>query len=299
MRFVRHTAETVLAGLLLSSGVGCSNGGGGDPNPPTLYNHCGTEGSVGNLNLMVFPQTDTTTGGTRFQAEVATGPVPDVFQVLATQNTCLLREEPAVTCTPACPGGSTCVPGNQCDPEPNWVSVGTVTLGGLGAPVEIDPMGTSLMTSYDQILSNVPYPPAAQGALITLQTAGGDYAPFALMGRGIPPLQLTVPDFVVTRGQPLTVTWTTPDQPGAARIQIDLAIGPSAAPHGQIKCNFPDSGEAQIPASLINQLFDLGVGDSAELDVARVTIDARIIEPGCVEFWVSSPVTVSGTISGG
>jgi hypothetical protein len=174
-----------------------------------------------------------------------------------------------------------------------------VTLDGLRAPVEISPIGTPPSISYDQPLSNVPYPPAEPGAPIILLTAGGDYAPFALSGRGIPPLELTVPHLVVARNQPLSLTWTAPDQPGAARIRLTLSVGPAATPHAQIECDLPDTGTAQIPASLIDQLFNLGVGGFSAINVARVTIDSITIQPGCVEFWVSSPITQVGTISPG
>jgi hypothetical protein len=185
---------------------------------------------------------------------------------------------------------------NQCAPQPDFASVGVLTLGGLAAPVAVSPMGTSPSIDYDQILSNLPFPPVTPNAPITLQTGGGDFAPFTLMGLGIQPLALTTTDLVVTRDQPLSLTWAVPDPPGAAQIRINLTVGPAAPPHGDIECDFPDTGSAQIPASLINQLFDLGVSNSAFVNAARVTIDSSTIASGCVEFWVSSPVVLAGAI---
>jgi hypothetical protein len=293
MHLGHRVAGTMLAGLLLS--LGCSDSRALGP-PPTLFNPCGPEPSVSNFNLMVFGETDTTIGYTRFHGAVGTRESPNRYQVLATEGSCHLRALPELNCAPPCTGGLVCGTGNQCAAHPDFVSVGTVTLDGLGAPVEISPMGEVPVISYDQPVLDVPYPPADPGAPITLQTGGGDYAPFALTGRGIPPLKLTVPDLVVARGQPLSLTWTAPDAPGAARIKADLSVGPAAAPHAQIKCDLPDTGSAQIPASLIDQLFSLGVGEFSVITAARVTIDSTTIEPGCVEFWVSSPISQVGNI---
>lgn len=149
----------------------------------------------------------------------------------------------------------------------------------------------------------IPYPPAPAGAPIAIHTSGGDYAPFSLAGRGIPQLQMTSPSPIVMRDQPFAVDWVAPLWPGDARVTVTLDLGQNAgldassAASVYVTCDFPDTGSASIPASLVNRALDAPVGTEPGVFLRRNVVDSTAIAPGYVEFVVDSyarqPVTVA------
>jgi len=203
-------------------------------------------------------------------------------------NCRLMRASGALQCPSTCPQSQWCFADDgTCMPLYSAHSVGTVRVDGVQNPVEIS-------QPYEADPGAVPWPAAAPGTLLTLHAAGGEYAPFTLYGRAVTPLILPPDALRVTRDQPLTITWSPADPASGARIEADIDLGNNAGldrgsvSSGTIACDFPDTGSAEVPSSLLGTLFDMGVGSGPQMILRRHTVDSIDLAPGCVDFVVES-----------
>jgi hypothetical protein len=238
---------------------------------------------------------DSTSGSAEIDGTVWDRPQPSFVPrtVVAAEGACALTEDdPGTSCTPSCAGDEVCTQDGTCV---NWVahSVGTVQLTGLDRPVSLEPP-TSGFVTYSSGAGDVPYPGAAPGAAITLQTSGGDYAPFTLTAYGLTPLWQRAGALPVARDQPLTIEWNarSPQEPtrlvATVYLAGDLTDGGNVPGNPEIVCTFPDTGTGTVPASLLTRLIDLGVGSAPALGLERMTVGSTQIAPGCVDFQVLS-----------
>jgi hypothetical protein len=292
------TARAVLfLGALSIVGVACGGGGGGGTggggtggggtgntggSSSALYEPCSDADRLGGFSakLLADSQTTAVAGGVR-NAVRAT----DVWQQVATGGECRLVVGPTLTCAPACANPLICAGQNQCVDEPRFQDVGAVTVTGVGAST----VTAALITGNNYYASvDTPYPPAAAGANIGLQVAGGSLGGFSLMGRGISELQVPSTPLTVMGGQAFSFSWTAPAQPGAARISASLDIAHHGGVFARVDCDFADDGSGEIPATLIDQLIGYGTAGFPELILIRRTVDSTSIASGCVDFQVAS-----------
>jgi hypothetical protein len=221
----------------------------------------------------------------------------DFQRAVVSDGACTLMERDwGIPCTPACAGDEACYPDGTCAPNPIGHSVGTVTLTGLqSGRSSFEPSGGTI--AYAASADDLPYPPAAPGAAISLDTPGGDYAPFTLAGRGVSPLLPRTGTLAVARDQPLTIEWGAPSLPAATRLIAsvnlgnDNQFGGSVPGAGYLVCNFPDTGAATVPTALLSQLMDQGVGAAPLLTMQRTTVSSTQITHGCVDFSVTTSAT--------
>ena len=299
-----------VACALLGFGYGCGGGNGGGGAGTGGGGPGGSGGSGGSSATLYRPCTDAThLGGfavelledipnTSIAGGVREGVLPaSVWQQVATGGDCRLIVGPTLTCTPACANPQICAGQNQCIAEPRFRSAGTATITGVGASpivVSANAVNSSYYASVD-----TPYPPAADGANITLQVAGADIPALSLSGRGIPELQFPGTALTVTRGQAFAFTWTPPAQPGAARISASLDIAHHGGVAARIECDFDDDGSGEMPTALVDQLIDRGTAGFPELTLTRRTVDSTMIPAGCVDFQVASVIPRQVTVCSG
>ncbi|HEY7375168.1 MAG TPA: hypothetical protein VIF57_23605 [Polyangia bacterium] len=290
-------------GLRDAGGAGFFDGGGAGASSGSSFVACAPNTQVGAMYLAV-QATSTTTGYTAFDATIWDGVHAEPYQNVATSGACaLLAGAPPADCTPPCAGAQICRPPGQCAPPPQTHSVGYIEIAGLANPFMLPPFDGGTIT-YESEPGSEPFPPAAAGALLTLTTTGGDYAPFSLTGTGVAPLFPPAGTLTVARDQPLALTWPSQGGPAQVRVSADVDLGNNtgldmgrAPGTGIVRCEFSDSGAGTVPAELINTLLDQGVGTGPQVRLTRQTVDSTTIAPGCVEFTVASGTTQPVTIN--
>jgi hypothetical protein len=206
---------------------------------------------------------------------------------------CQLFEGTFRSCTPTCEVGEICTGPSSCRRLAVAASAGTVTLSGLPVPVMMEP--SSATSRYYQALPE-PLPPFGPAARLGLHATGAVYPAFTVEGRGLEPLAVSAGPIHVVPGQPLSVTWTAPSTPGVARVAMRLGFGGEI--DVRVVCDFPDTGQAVVPAALIEQALARGVTGDAFVNVRRQTIGSTTLPHGCVDFWVASQVWRDLTVEG-
>jgi hypothetical protein len=175
-----------------------------------------------------------------------------------------------------------------------------VTVRGLVVPLAMQPNDIT-HTYANPALPMLPHPGFLPGADLRIDAEGGDYAPFGLRGWGISPLVLSGDAIDVRRSEPVRLAWEAPSAPGPARVNVQLNINFHGSNSAWIECDFPDTGAAEMPASLVDGLFEQGLSGNPTLTAVRRSATSLDIEPGCVEMLVysqvSTPVQVEGVVS--
>jgi len=271
-----------------SGGTGGSESTGGDAaNIP--YAPCSAAASVGGFELVLDPEY------TSLEGKVFDAVDPRlVDSEVASEGACRLVTPPSLLCDPGCaPSTEVCAPANQCVPVPAGRGVGAVSVSGLAVPVEMTPNGAT--ANYRA--SGVPNPGFAPGADIRLSAAGGDYSAFELRGWGIGLLEVTS-EITVTEGQPTVLQWAPPASTSPARVVVSLDVNNHGSTEASIECDFEDTGEGQIPASLIDALIAQGTSGFPSVTLTRRTASSASIEPGCVELDVMSTLDLDVTLTG-
>ncbi len=227
------------------------------------------------------------------KVEDGTVPLSVLEQVLADAG-CRLMKRNNPFCDPPCAADETCDHDGTCIPYPEPLDLGTVTVSGLSEPVSMEPV----MPGYSYFDTSMPHPAFEPMALVTLKTSGGALDPFGLHGVGVHPLTVAGEGWVVEEGQPLAVAWTPPD--GASRSTVDLRL--NIDQHGispiTVWCEFEDDGAGEIPATVIQGLFDAGVSGFPNGALSRRTADSVMVGGGCVDLSVASPRVVDVDVAG-
>jgi hypothetical protein len=273
-------------------------GSEGAADDPSSYQPCNPATRVGGFEIGLFDRPgDAFTqirGAVRNLVEPAS-----VWLEVAREGECRVIAGRSLVCQQACPSDQTCTGENTCVDEPRSQDLGTVTVTGLAGPVLVLQYVAG-MGYYAPLPPAVPFPPAPPDGEIRLQTSGGVYAPLSLIGHGIEPLRFEAALRVVP-GQPLAIEWTPPARNGVARIEIVLDLAAHGAVAARLACAVPDTGRAVISASLVDQLIAQGIGGYPRITLRRRAVVSTTIEPGCVEFGVSSEkvrdVAIEGVIS--
>jgi hypothetical protein len=229
-----------------------------------------------------------------FSGSVADGVVPvNVLEQVGEEGSCTLLRRNNPFCDPGCAAGQTCDFDGNCIPYPVNHDVGVVTVTGLEKPVMLEPVPPTF-SYFDTML---PHPGFEPGALITVQSTGGDYSPLLLHGIGVEMVVPEADELHLAGDTPLDVAWT----PGDARTTMRLQLGVDqhgTSPLAMI-CSVPaDAGTLTISGELITQFLDNGISGFPSADFHFETVDSVDIEPGCVDFAVRSHAQVVVFIEG-
>ena len=275
-------------------GSGGSGGAGGTGSPSgdaasIPYAPCSAETSVGGFELVLDPEY------TSLEGKVFDAIDPRLVATeVASEGACRLLTPPSLLCDPGCnPSAEVCAPNNQCVAVPAGRSVGTVSVSGLVSPVEMNPNAAT--ANYRA--AGLPNPGFAPGADVRLSAAGGDYSPFELRGWGIGLLEVTS-EITVTEGQPTLIQWTPPASASPAHVVVSLDVNNHGSTEASIECDFADTGQGEIPVSLIDALIAQGTSGFPSVTLTRRTASSASIEPGCVELDVMSTLDLDVTLTG-
>lgn len=262
----------------------------GDPATVELAGSCPLEARFGGFLVALFD------GYSIVDGSVADGIVPvSVLEQVAASGDCRLMKRNNPHCDPPCGHGETCDFDGSCIPFPANQDLGTVTIGGLGKPVIMQPVGDG-RNYFD---TKLPHPVFEPGALVELRTGGGAFEPAVLHGVGVEPLVLVDTEWVLKDDEPLTFRWEPPShEPARGHVHLRLNIDQHGVTPIQLFCELPDTGEATVAEELLAMLIQAGVTGFPNATVTRRTVDAAEVGEGCMDLTLASPVSPSVRVDG-
>jgi hypothetical protein len=293
----RVVLGTGLLGLVATLGAcssdspsGGSNAGGtpaGSAGSTSVGGSAGTSSGAGELYGSVVvalnaPEDDGAGYSTligRFFSALTPDPFP--LKLDSEADGCQLKVPNLPFCSEPC-APDVCTADDVCTPHPEPVSVGALSVQGLGAALSLSP-ATSMLVYQSPSLA---YPPCEGGTKVS---ASADR--FSLEAECITPLELTGPEpLPVKSGEVVHVTWVPAVSGATSRVRIGLDVSHHGGKKGQIDCEVPDTGSFDIPEALVTKLISLGLAGYPTINVNRVSVgvDARNDQ---VSLVLSSSVT--------
>jgi hypothetical protein len=277
------------AGTGGGSGASGPGGGSGGASSGPLRGECDIAVRVGRFS--VEGQSDFGV----VQGAVFDGVVPTAIPRLVSESgPCKLLERRNLVCTPACVGATTCGEGGACIAYPRQISVGNVTISGLTQATNLSPQDPG--NGY--FAPGADNPPFAVGSEVTLTAEGqSGLLAFELKGFGSPPLG-PKPSWLIERGKSLSVLWQNGEPAARTGVTVELSVDQHGLSPLTLACEFEDTGTASIPASVIDRLLDSGVSGFPNGRIFRRTADRVLLEHGCVDLLVGSPLAADVTVAG-
>jgi hypothetical protein len=261
---------------------GGASGGGSAPLGGTS-----AQGPHGTFTIALNPEVEDEPAYTSIYGKVYSGPYPtDVIEtVVASDAKCTVYKYSLQACyDPSCTGDQTCVAENVCEARPSPVSVGDVSVTGIGA----SPLKLSATNLNYQYPLDLPYPGVSEGEPVTLTASGGAFTPFSISAPGVAPIATSESSYLLANDQPLTVNWT----PGASSVDAEVTATLNISKHGgsagYMLCTTTDSGSLTIEADVLNALLGLGVAGFPELLLKRSTRGEATVAGGTIALDVEA-----------
>jgi hypothetical protein len=256
----------IAIGMAISVTAAC--GGGGEDAidaGPVVLDPCGA-GDPRSATIDVSQRSDVFHAGVyaRIEAVVRDAIEPPLHAVVAEEGDCrYLRLEPGF-CEPACGGGEQCTTGSECLPVPALVSGGTLTVTGVGEPIEIEPEDTSAGTYLGP--TGLPAALFDETMVIGARLEGDDFPTVELRARGVAAIDtdLTASGFELPPGQDAEIMWTAgPDPDVCVEVVLNGFNEAHGAPLGDIVvCEGPDDGSLIVPQALAD---DFPIGETPDV----------------------------------
>ncbi len=252
-----------------------------DPDTVGLDGTCALEDDYGGFVVEVYEDLSNVEGA------VSDGVVPEsVLENILEDNGCVLWRQNLAYCDGGCDAGYVCDFEGNCLPYPSNQDLGTVSIGGLGTDVAMEPV-TPGYTYYDTSLA---HPAFTGGELIALRMPAGTYGPVTLHGVGVEPLAGLGDGWFVEDGVDTIITW---DPPTASVVRSDIVVKVRIDLHGStpltLACTWEDTGSGTIPGKVMAQMVAGGVTGFPQGFIWRRTADKAEVGEGCMDLVVSSP----------
>lgn len=265
----------------------------GDPATIPLAGECPLANRYGSFSVDVYEDYSLVSGA------VANGVNPvTVLELMAEEGGCQLLRRNNPFCDPPCDAGDVCDFSGSCIPFPTNQDIGTVTVGGLEDRVVMRPIAPG--NQYFD--TSVPHPVFQPGNLIELRTWDNTFgsSDVTLHGVGVAPIDVGGPKttWTIFDNQPLTITWNAPGGSLQSRIWVKLNIDQHGTTPVTMYCDLPDTGTADLPASLLHTLINYGVTGFPNATISRRTVDSAAIESGCMQLTVQSPTSPQIRVDG-
>jgi hypothetical protein len=292
-------SSSAAAGSTAAGGGGASSGGGANDAGSAPVSGSSSQGPFGSFTISLNPAVEDAAAYTAIFGKVYSGPYPtDVIEtVIASDDNCKVYKYSLQACyDPACPGEQTCVAENVCEAKPVPVSVGDVTVAGIGET----PLKLAVTNLNYQYPLDLPYPGVTEGEPVTLTGTGNTFPPFSVSATGVAPIATSESSYLITSGQPLTVNWTPGADP-ATEVIATLNVSKHGGSAGYVLCKTTDSGTLTIAADVVKTLVELGVGGFPELLLKRTTHGEATVNGGKigldVEAVAKPPLDIEGYCS--
>lgn len=227
---------------------------------------------------------------------VSSGVLPSsVPEVASEVGACQLLVPRNLICS-ACPSNQACAGEDECVDKPSKVSAGTLRVDGLLSEVEVAP--NAITGDYSKTVVD-PYPAYNPGDTLTLRAQGDAVAAFEAELFGVPALTSSSTSVAVKRGEGAVLSWDAESASAEeTAVFVSFSVNVHGAVTGWIECTVPDTGEFEIPAELVTELIDLGSSGFPRVDLERRSSAVVALEPGCVELYVGSKVTLEIELDG-
>ena len=263
---------------------------GEDPTTVPLNGVCDLADDYGGFVVEAYDEYSIVSGS------IADGVVPiTVLELIGSDGDCEVKRRNNPFCDPSCESGQTCDFDGNCITYPSNQDLGVVTVLGLDENVEME----AVVPGNTYFNTSLPHPAFSGGELIELQMPGGTYGPVTLFGVGVEELSATDKEWRVESGYDLIVTW---DPPAGEVIRSEITLRINIDQHGtspsSVYCTFEDDGEGTVPASVVQQLVEVGVSGFPSGLIVRRTADKADAGDGCTDFEVSSRRDVSVDVIG-
>ncbi|HKO50673.1 MAG TPA: hypothetical protein VJV79_23295 [Polyangiaceae bacterium] len=255
------------------SASGANNAGSGATNDGALH------GSV----VVTLQQPADGDGYTTAIGRFFDGAQPRILSLEARseQAGCTLYVPHAPFCSNPC-APAVCTANDVCSEYPAPRGVGTLSLKGIGVPLELQP--SSSMIVYQS--PSLEYPPCEPGAPVTASATG-----VSVSADCIAPLQLMGPDPIpIVEDVPLRLSWLPAADGARSRVRIKLDVSHHGGSKGEIDCDVADTGKLEIAASLVTELLGLGLAGFPTINVNRVVVGTDPTNPN-VTLVLSSDLT--------
>ena len=276
---------------------GASGAGGSGTGPLTAYKACTDQTRVGRFILSL--NNDAEMPFSSIEGSVLDGPEPTTqSKTLKTIDGCQVKQHPDKTppCAVQCSLDQLCSDRGVCVARPNAHDLGRVTVTGLKKPLELRHVEYNYSNPATPALD---HPAFADGANIVLSVSGaGGYGPFALKGFGINKLEAPNTPITVESGKPAVVTWTASNATSLAKVHVKFSVNKHGATDTWFECEVPDTGSFTVSAALTTELFQHGTSGFPTVELSRRTSDTTMVPSGCVEFFVSAPITRALVVPG-
>jgi len=241
---------------------------------------------------------DETVDYTTVQGQVSNGVVPvTVLRNIQEEGDCRLMKRENPFCDPPCGPGLTCDYDGECITFPEPQDLGDVIVRGLVERIAMEPR----QPGYNYFAVGLPEEAILPGETIQLRSTGGTWDAFEAWGIGVE--SLVMPEdllWTIAEATSLDIEWPAPSAGARSHVQFRLNIDQHGTSPATLICDFPDTGSATVPATMIDGLRAAGVTGWPAGSVTRRTADHTVLSDGegCVEFAVSSPRNVNVTVSG-
>ena len=299
--------SALIAGLIAcsSSDKGSTEGQSGAPSaaggsatggtPPV--GGSSSHGPLGTFTIALNPVVEDAPAYTSIFGKVYGGSYPTeiIETVIASDSNCKVYKYSLQACyDPACTGDQTCVAENVCETKPSPVSVGDVSVEGVG-PSSLKLSVTNFNYQYPL---DLPYPGVTEGEPVTLTGSGGAFSAFTISAKGVAPIATSNSSYLVANDQPLTLNWTPGASSVGAEVTATLNVSKHGGSAGYMQCTTTDSGTLTIAADVLKALVGLGVGGFPELLLIRRTHGEATVAAGKIALVVEAVAKPALNIEG-
>ena len=275
-----------------SSATGGANAGGTSPGAGSS-----SKGPVGTFTVALNPVVENEAAYTSIFGKVYGGPYPTeiIETVIASDSSCKVYKYSLQACyDPTCTGDQTCVAENVCETKPSPVSVGDVSVEGVG-PSLLKLSATNFNYQYPL---DLPYPGMTEGEPVTLTGSGGSFSAFTISAKGVAPIATSAASYLVANDQPLTLKWTPGASSVGAEVTATLNVSKHGGSAGYMQCTTTDSGTLTIAADVLKALVQLGVGGFPELLLKRSTHGEATVAAGKIALEIEAVAKPALNIEG-
>lgn len=294
---IKSVVVTIAAVILLFSGS-CQEGS--NPTQQT-----GAKKAHGIISIIL--DQDLNTVG--FIGKLKNGSQPVVrWDTVMTSGECRLLKVRERVC-PGCGSGSICVDNNDCQPEPDSLTAGTMTVAGYinrtGSTATASPT-TVVNGNYQLTGDNRPAnPPCTEGGEITVTASGNEsVAGFTLSAKTISKLEVSTDSLPMNPGEDINVKWKAAANPAHSKITVVVDVAYHGAALAKIVCDCADDGDLVIPGEILDKLKTFGLAGHPKLEMYRTSIgtspatEAQLMIQTTLKVWLKIPGLVSCTNGG-
>lgn len=189
----------------------------------------------------------------RISAAVQEAPTPSFHGVVMEEGACRYLQPDYGNCDPPCSYDALCNADDECVPYPAGISGGTLTITGLGDPIEIEPeewSGGQYVGPY-----GLPGDLFEAGDPIEAALAGDAFPAVSLAARGVASVgfDLVEDGFTMEDGEDAVVTWGgDPSEDACVRVVLNGSNSAHGMPlHDIIECEGPDTGSLTVPRAMV------------------------------------------------